>query len=64
MITYQIALAIIIPLVLVWIFFRYIIRLVKANESIADSLEEIAESLKNIQEKPDEKEANDDTIEK
>jgi hypothetical protein len=49
--TYQIALAIIIPLALLWIFFRYIIRLVKANESMADSMDEIAQSLKNISEK-------------
>jgi hypothetical protein len=48
--TYQIALAIIIPLALLWIFFRYIIRLVKANESMADSMDEIAQSLKNISE--------------
>lgn len=57
---YQIALAIIILLALVWIFFRYIIRLVKANESIADSMEEVAESLKNIQEKLEGKEIKDD----
>ena len=62
--TYQIVLGLIIPLVLVWIFFRYFIRLVKSNESIADSMEEINESLKNILEKPDEKGTKDDTIEK
>lgn len=62
--TYQIVLGLIIPLVLVWIFFRYFIRLVKSNESIADSMEEINESLKNILEKPDGKGTKDDTIEK
>jgi hypothetical protein len=62
--TYQIVLGLIIPLVLVWIFFRYFIRLVKSNESIADSMEEINESLKSILEKPDGKGTKDDTIEK
>ncbi len=30
---------------LVWIFFRYFIRLVKSNEAISDSLEDIARIL-------------------
>lgn len=60
MLSYQIALAVIIPLALAWIFFRYIIRLVKANEAMVDSLEDIAQSLKNISEKITGKEENDD----
>lgn len=47
---YQIAFAILIPLILAWIFFRYLIRLVKSNEAIADSMEEISQSLQEISE--------------
>ncbi len=35
-----------ITILLVWLFFRYFIRLVKSNESIADSLEEISAALR------------------
>mgnify|MGYP000869344577 CR=1 FL=1 len=45
-----------ITLLLVWLFFRYFIRLVKSNESIADSLEEISAALRNKQNSPAEKE--------
>lgn len=31
---------------LIWVFFRYFIRLVKANESISDSLEEITQLMR------------------
>jgi len=48
---YQIALGIIIPLALLWVLFRYLIRLVKSVESIADSFEEVTASIKEISEK-------------
>lgn len=47
---YQVSLAILILLALAWVFFRYIIRLVKANEAMADSIDEIAQTLKNMNE--------------
>ena len=49
-------LAFAILLALAWIFFRYIIRLVKSNESIADSLEDISQSMREISDKMNEKE--------
>lgn len=45
-----------ITLLLVWLFFRYFIRLVKSNESIADSLEEINAVLSQKKNSPAEKE--------
>lgn len=45
-----------ITLLLVWLFFRYFIRLVKSNEAIADSLEELTACLKEKQDLSGEKE--------
>jgi len=46
MITYFQAAFIILILILAWVFFRYLIRMVKSNEAIQDSLEEISLLLK------------------
>jgi hypothetical protein len=46
---------ILIPLILAWVFFRYLIRLVKSNEAIADNLEEISQTLQEISENLNEK---------
>jgi hypothetical protein len=46
----QMAFAVVIPVVLAWVFFRYLIRLVKSHEAIADNLEEISHSLIEISE--------------
>ncbi len=51
----QIAFALIIPVILLWIVFRYLIRLVKSTETIADNLEEISQSLQEISESLNEK---------
>ena len=48
MFSYFQAAFIIIILILAWVFFRYLIRMVKSNEAIQDSLEEVSSLLKEI----------------
>ncbi|MBA4317281.1 MAG: hypothetical protein C0412_02670 [Flavobacterium sp.] len=52
---FQIAFAVIIPLILIWILFRYLIRLVRSVETMTDSLEEISQSLQEISDSLSEK---------